>query len=206
MEKRAMGSRTWIVSAESEPRIVIAALKNAPARNVHIIASPRTRSEARLLQQVVLEFASARVWVQHGELIDDTIATVSNILSEEQDVYVLAAGSQQAAMLSAAYMHGAPAYTVVDGIVRELPVLPYGYPEQLTDAKLAILEAVRHKPVPLADVLKVTKLKPSAASYHLHGTSKKPGLLSMRVVARDEKERLTLTPKGRALVRGVGKR
>lgn len=201
-----MGSRTWIVHAETEPRVVIEALKRAPTRSVHVLASPRTREEARLLQRVVLEYASCRVWVQHGETVEDTIALVSQIVVEERDAFVLAVGTHQAAMLSAAYMHGAPAYALVEGVVRELPVLPYGYTEQLTDAKIAILEAVRNKPVPLADVLKVTRLKPSAASYHLHGTAQKPGLLSMRVVTRDEKDRLTLTPKGRALVRGVGKR
>lgn len=201
-----MGNRSWIVNAQSDPSVVITALKNAPARAVHIIASPKTRDEARLLQHVLLEFTAARVWVQHGELIDDTIATVSQILREEPDPYVLAGGTHQAAMLCAAYMHGAPAYTEVEGVVRELPVLPYAYDSQLTDAKISILEAVRNKPVTLAEVLKVTKLKPSAASYHLHGTMHKPGLISMRVVVRDEKDRLTLTPKGRALVRGVGKR
>ena len=202
-----MGSgRSWIVSAESEPRIVISAMKSALTHSIHIIASPKTRGEAKLLQEVLAEFTATRVWIQHGELLDDTIATVSRIITEEQDPYVLAAGAHQAAMLAAAYMHGASAYSVVDGAVRELPVLPYGYTEQLSDAKLAILEAVRDRPALLGDVLKVTRLKPAAASYHLNGSEEKPGLFSMRVVARDEKERLTLTAKGRALVRGIGKR
>ena len=198
--------RSWIVSAESEPRTVIAALASAPVHDVHIIASPKTRSEAKLLQEALSEYTTTRVWVQHGELVDDTIATVSLIITDVRDPFVLAAGAHQAAMLAAAYMHGVSAYTVIDGAVRELPVLPYGYTEQLADAKLAILEAVRDRPVALADVLKVTRLKPAAASYHLNGSDQKPGLISMRVVTRDEKERLTLTPKGRALVRGIGKR
>lgn len=198
--------RSWIVSAESEPRVVIAALASAPTHGVHIICSPKTRGEAKLLQEALSEYAETRVWVQHGELVDDTIATVSLIITDVRDPFVLAAGAHQGAMLAAAYMHGASAYTVIGNSVRELPVLPYGYTEQLSDAKLAILEAVRDRPVALADVLKVTRLKPATASYHLNGSDEKPGLISMRVVTRDEKERLTLTPKGRALVRGIGKR
>lgn len=198
--------RSWIVSAESEPRTVIAALRSAPVHGVHIICSPKTRGEAKLLQETLSEYTATRVWVQHGELVDDTIATVSAIINDVRDPFVLATGTHQAAMLAAAYMHGVGAYTVMDGTVRELPVLPYGYSEQLSDAKLAILEAVRDHPVALADVLKVTRLKPAAASYHLNGSEQKPGLISMRVITRDEKERLTLTPKGRALVRGIGKR
>jgi hypothetical protein len=201
-----MGNRSWIVSAESEPRVVLTALRHAAAHDVHVLASPQTRDEARLLGDVLAEVAVVRVWVQHGELVEDTVATVSEIAVAVREPVVLAAGTHQAAMLAAAYMHGIPAFAVVRGEPRELPVLPYGYGRQLAEAKLAILEAVRDRPLPLGEVLRVTRLKPAAASYHLHGTGTQPGLLGMRVLTRDTKDRLTLTANGRALVRGIGKR
>jgi hypothetical protein len=199
-----VGSRILIVGADAEPSAVFAALRKRPSRKVHIIASTRERGEGRALATILShESIASRLWVVHADATEDAFATASKIILEEQEPVVLIAGALQAALLSAAYVHGVPALIYSAKNVRELPVLPYSYTAQLAEAKLAILEAVRDKPVQLQDVIKITHLKPNALSYHLHGTQKVPGLFSMGIAATDEKKRIVITPKGRALVRGL---
>ncbi len=199
-----VGTRVLVVGADAEPGAVFAALKAYPCRKVHILSTPREREEGQSLGSILEDEAIAsRLWVLHADANEDIFATAGQIIAEEPDATLLVSGVFQASLVSAAYVHGVRALLQEGNRVRELPVLPYDYATQLADAKMSILQAIRHKPVLLQDVIKITHLKANTLSYHLHGGQGKPGLFSMGIASTDDKKRLTITPKGRSLVRGL---
>lgn len=213
-----MGLIHVAVAGEDEAPI-LAAVRELGAEKVVLVGDEALSSKATDVAAIVgplgveTEF---RALPEGGELVG-TIRTVQGILRDhpgrEGDVVVNLAAADKAsacATLSAAFVAGVKAVDMPGDELVFLPILRFSYGEVVSDAKLALLDALDEmggEVSKLKDLAEAAGIQESLASYHVRGGEDGQGLteLGLVEVTRGRRGALTieLTPMGELLARGL---
>ena len=110
------------------------------------------------------------------------------------------------AALSAAFANGLKAFGIMDGTPMLLPIMKLSYYNELTDSKFKILTNMHgDDPITLTQLAERTGMSVSLLSYHLNGTLKYKGLVSLRLVEVKERNKnllIKLSQLGSLLLKG----
>jgi DNA-binding transcriptional ArsR family regulator len=142
-----------------------------------------------------------------GDMFEEFFKIIRGIKKQEGGDNILinvASGDKVSACvaLSAAFVNGIKAFGVMDGNPMLFPVLKFSYYKLISEKKMKILEALGGNSLSLVELSSATKMSPSLISYHIHGSSKTDGLLSLGLVELMEEEgtKVKLSTLGRMLL------
>lgn len=153
------------------------------------------RNKEELLQGMFRKFAYLTATIEKNSILVN-VASGDNM--------------DNCAALSAAFVNGLRAFTVMDNRVLFMPVLKFSYYRLLPDKKLAILKFLRAQPdccSSLEELSNRMKMSLPLASYHINGSADTEGLISLglvetRVKAKGRTE-VILTELGRLIAEGM---
>lgn len=183
-------------------------IRDFPIKKIILITSGKTD----IISSVKKDMEKFRIPVEaiqvEGEAFEEFFRIVREIKKQEGDENILinvASGDKVSACiaLSAAFVNGIKAFGVMDGSPMFFPVLKFSYYKLISEKKMKILEALSGGSLPLEELGRATQMSPSLISYHIHGTSKTDGLLSLGLAELIEEEglKIKLTTLGRMLLR-----
>lgn len=197
-----------------DKRAVLEGFRACPGTHVILLHARGDASRARKLRDTL---CSGGVPTRTHRVPDDTYvgflheasAIIQQARVEYTDVYLnVSSGSPAAgcALTTAAYLHGAKAFRLVEDQAIPLPILPYDHREAIGPAKAAILRALaaapRSETTPRS--LASVGLDMREVWHHLRGEPGRKGLVDLGLV--EERRRfgrrtmLYLTKTGEALV------
>jgi len=147
-----------------------------------------------------------------GNLLEDMFRIFAQIRKTEGEESLLvnvATGDMlsSCAALSAAFVNGLKAFSVMSDQPILLPVLKFSYYKLISEKKMTILKAIYNRErTTFEDLVKQLKMSLPLVSYHIHGNPDSQGLVQMGLVETREDPRgrieLQLTTLGRLLIRG----
>ena len=132
-----------------------------------------------------------------GDLFEEFFALVASAKErwgERRLLINVASGDKLSACiaLSAAFVNGVLAFGVKDGKAMLFPVLRFSYSRLISEQKIKLMEALRGRELTPGELAEAAKMSPSLVSYHLHGSRRSEGLISLGLVEMQEgRARLT---------------
>lgn len=161
----------------------------APGESLDIVAKVKKDLEKFRIPVEVVEI--------HGEMFEEFFRIVNEIKKQEGEENILvnvASGDKVSACiaLSVAFVNGIKAFGVKDGNPMLFPVLKFSYYKLISEKKMKILEALGSDSLSLEELSRATKMSPSLISYHIHGSSKTDGLLSLGLAEFTDEDGLKL--------------
>ena len=195
---------------------IFAAIREFPTEKIYLISTGKHRERIDEIKAVAdrLKIAIQVVDIK-GSLLEGMFKTFAQIkASSNEDGLLVNASSgdnmENCAALSASYVNGLKAFTVMDDKLMMLPVLKFSYYRLLPERKLAILMFLKTQPdccSSLEDLAQRTKMSLPLVSYHVNGNSKAEGLLTMGLVQTHlgprGKTQIMLSELGRLIAEGI---
>ncbi len=110
-------------------------------------------------------------------------------------------GSKEACygLLSCAFVHGIKVYTIKRGNIVRFPVLPYPYAQVIGEKRMAMLKALKKKPLSIEEISRKFNLSAPLITYYLNGSKDRQGLVKLELVKVKE-DRVMLTDLGRLVI------
>lgn len=184
-------------------------IKDFPIEKIIFIAPPGSSDIAERVKTDLEKFRIPIKVIQiRGDIFEEFFRVVNEIKKQEgvENLIVnVASGDKMSACiaLSVAFVNGIKAFGVKGDSPMLFPVLKFSYYRMISEKKMKILEALSGGPISLVELGKMTNMSPSLISYHVHGSSKTEGLLSLGLAefARKEGIKLNLSTLGRMLLR-----
>lgn len=184
-------------------------IREFPIRKIILIAS---RDSAAMVTKALTGLEKFKVPVEvieiRGDMFEEFFRILSEIKAREENTIInVASGDKVSACiaLSAAFVNGIKAFGVKDGNPMLFPVLKFSYYTLISDRKIKILQALQRKDaLSLEELSKAVNMSAPLISYHLHGSTKTEGLLSLGLVEITEEgsKRVRLSTLGKLLLRG----
>ena len=183
-------------------------IREFPIKKVVLIASVESADTVAKVRKDLEKFRIPIEVIQiRGDMFEEFFRIVMEIKKQERDQNLLmnvASGDKVSACiaLSAAFVNGIKAFGVMDGNPMLFPVLKFSYYKLISKKKMEILEAIGDNSLSLMELGSETKMSPSLVSYHLHGSSKTDGLLSLGLLEfrEDEGMKVKLSTLGKMLL------
>lgn len=184
-------------------------IREFPVKKVVLIVPENGSERAALIGRDLEKFqVPYEIVTIKGDMFEGFFKAVNRLKQREGGENILinvASGDKVSACiaLSAAFVNGIKAFGVKDGEPMLFPVLKFSYYRLISEKKMRVLEALTKGPLTLEDLCRATSMSPPLISYHLHGSSKTQGLISLGLVEL-EGEKTTvarLTTLGKMLLR-----
>jgi Domain of unknown function (DUF6293) len=195
---------------------VFAAIREFPTEKIYLISTGRHRERIDEVKAVADKLKiEVQVVEVKGSLLEGMFKTFAQIKSTANEDSLLVNASsgdnmENCAALSASYVNGLKAFTVMDDKLTMLPVLKFSYYRLLPERKLSILTFLKAQPdccSSLDDLAQRTKMSLPLVSYHVNGNSKAEGLLTMGLVETHlgprGRTQIMLTELGRLIAEGT---
>jgi len=195
---------------------VFVAIREFPTEKIYLIFNGKNREKIEDLKAVAQRL---KIGVQvidiKGSLLEGmfkTFAQIKSGVNEDSLLVNVSSGDNldNCAALSASYVNGLKAFTVIDDKLMMLPVLKFSYYRLLPERKLAIIMFLKTQPdccSSLEDLAKRTGMSLPLVSYHVNGNSKVEGLLTQGLVETHlgprGKTQIMLTELGRLIAEGA---
>lgn len=191
-------------------------VRDFPTEKIYLISTGMHRERIDELKSVVDKLGIAVQVVDiKGSLLEGMFKTFAQIKSSVKEDSILVNVSsgdnlENCAALSASYVNGLKALAVIDGKVMMLPVLKFSYYRLLPQRKLAILKFLKSQPDCCASLEAMAErigMSPPLVSYHVNGTPRVEGLLTMGLVETHlgphGKNQIMLTELGKLIAEGA---
>ena len=188
-------------------------MKEFATEKVYLITPKENLKQAKGLEKKLQPFSiQVTIMEVDGPLMESMFSSFGKILQDnnEQDNIIVnvATGDRLStcAALSASFANGLRAFGVMDKKPMLLPIMKLSYYNELSESKLKILcNLSKDEHINLTDLAKKTKMSVSLLSYHLNGTLKYKGMVSLRLVEVKEKNKnllIKLSEMGSLLLKG----
>lgn len=188
-------------------------IREFPTRKI-ILIHPKEKLDA--VKNIKKELEKFRIPVEtveiKGNLLEDMFrifAQIKKVEVEESLLVNIASGDMlsSCAALSAAFVNGLKALTVMGDQPVLLPVLKFSYYKLISEKKMAILKVLHNGDgTTFEDLRKELKMSLPLISYHINGNPESQGLTQLGLVETYEGSKgvteLKLTTLGRLLIRG----
>ncbi|MDG7038239.1 MAG: winged helix-turn-helix transcriptional regulator [Nitrososphaerota archaeon] len=195
---------------------IFVAIREFPTEKVYLISNGRQSEKVEEIKSVTDRLGiDVQLLENKEELFQGmfrAFAYLKAITNENSILVNVASGDNMSncAALSAAFVNGLRAFTVVENRIVFLPVLKFSYYRLLPDRKLAILKFLLSQPdccSSLEELANRTGMSLPLASYHINGSADTDGLISLglvetRVEAKG-KTKVMLTELGRLMAEGI---
>jgi DNA-binding transcriptional ArsR family regulator len=210
-------STLQIATVGKDPEGIVVGIREFSVTKLVLLYTPAEIEDSHDLAQRI---APLRLDIERHIIKDDplisTLREVTRVLRDDgpkfDDVLVnISSGSRLMVIstLCAAYINGARTVYVSNRTIIELPILKFGYSEQLSDSKIGILaaiEAAGGEVSSLSALSRSSNVEKSLLSYHLRGGRDTKGLEELGLVSikRLSQGRLgiELTPIGKLILMG----
>lgn len=184
-------------------------IREFPIQKIILIAFPDDIQKALKAR---IELEKFRVPVEvieiHGDMFEEFFKILSEIKKREENIILnVASGDKVSACiaLSAAFVNGLKAFGVKDGNLMLFPVLKFSYYRLISDKKMRILQVLQERDaLSLEELSRAVEMSPPLISYHVHGSAKTEGLLSLGLAetAEEDTKKVKLSTLGKLLLRG----
>jgi len=195
---------------------VFVAIREFPTEKIYLIFNGKNRERIDELKAVAQRLKiTVQVIDIKGGLLEGmfkTFAQIKSAVNEDSVLVNVSSGDNldNCAALSASYVNGLKAFTVMDDRLMMLPVLKFSYYRLLPERKLAILMFLKTQPdccSSLQDLAQRTGMSLPLVSYHINGNSKVEGLLTQGLVEAHlgprGKTQIMLTELGKLIAEGA---
>lgn len=187
-------------------------MKEFPTERVYLITPRENLRKAKKLEKKLSIFSiPVNIIEIEGNLMENMFSSFGQICAQHNhdDIIVnVSTGDRlsSCSALSAAFANGLKAFGVVNKKPMLLPIMKLSYYNELTDSKFKILTNLDSKEhTTLTELSKKTGMSVSLLSYHLNGTLKYKGMLSLRLVEVKEHNKnllVRLSQMGSLLLKG----
>jgi DNA-binding transcriptional ArsR family regulator len=195
---------------------IFIAIREFPTEKLYLISNRRYEEKIEEIKTVTDKLGiEVKLIENKEELLQGmfrAFAYLKAVIDEKSILVNVASGDNMSncAALSAAFVNGLRAFTVVDNRIAFLPVLKFSYYKLLPERKLAILKFLLAQPdccSSLEELSSRTGMSLPLASYHINGSADTDGLVSLglvetRVEAKG-KTKVMLTELGRLMAEGI---
>ena len=204
------------VGEDVEP--ILVGIREYPVTKLVLIYPPEHKQIVDDLQGKLafLKIQVDRKPIEGDMILMDLLSVVADIVNEEgvkfDDIYInVASGSKlmSCAALSAAFVNGVKAISVMDNMPVQLPVLKFSYSELISESKIKILMEIDKAGggvKSLNQLSEISGIEKSLLSYHIRGGRDSKGLeeLGLLDIDRATQGRLTigLTALGKLMLVG----
>jgi DNA-binding transcriptional ArsR family regulator len=187
-------------------------MKEFPTEKAFLITPRENMKQAKELEKKLEMFSvPVKIIPFDGALMENMFQAFGEICAvhNHDDLIVnVATGDRLStcAALSASFANGLKAFGVMDKKPMLLPIMKMSYYNELTESKYKVLNNLgREDYVTLTELSKKTDLSISLLSYHLNGTLKYKGLVSLRLAEVKEHNKnllIRLSEMGSLLLKG----
>ncbi|MGI0080559.1 MAG: DUF6293 family protein [Nitrososphaerales archaeon] len=187
-------------------------IREFPTRKIVLLSPSEKMPEARKLEERLLPFRVPVTIIElKGDLLENMFEVLASIKKNEPNedsiVMNVATGDRlsSCAALSASYVNGVTAFSVMDDKVLLLPMLRFSFSKIVSAKKQEILGALADAPLSFDELSKKIKSSAPLLSYHLNGDRETSGLIELGLVQYqgDEKsKKVSLSEMGRLFFRG----
>ena len=210
-------STLQIATVGKDPEGIVTGIREFSVTKLVLLYTP---AEIEYSHDLAQRIAPLRLDIERHIIKDDpligTLREVTRVLRDEgpkfDEVLVnISSGSRLMVIstLCAAYINGARAIYISGRDIIELPILKFGYSEQLSESKMGILaaiEAAGGDVKSLSALSKSSNVEKSLLSYHLRGGRDTKGLEELGLVAINRLSQgrlgIELTPIGKLILMG----
>ncbi len=192
------------------------AVREFPTEKVFLVQVDKQKEKTDELRQVLdkLKISLQTVEIK-GNLLEGmfrAFAQIKGSVSEDSVLVNVSAADNMSncAALTAAFVNGLKAFSVMGDKLTMLPVLKFSYYRLMPERKLAILKFLKTQPdccSSLEDLATRLKMSLPLTSYHINGTAKVEGLVTQGLVevhlGPRGKSQVMLTEMGRMIAEGL---
>lgn len=203
---------TVIAPMGDNPDALFVGMKEFATERVYLITPFQNLNKAQKLQKKLSLFQIPVTILEMKEGLMEAMfyqfTQVCNKHDHDDIIVNVATGDKLStcAALSAAFANGLKAFGIMDGTPMLLPIMKLSYYNELTDSKFKILTNMHgDDPITLTQLAERTGMSVSLLSYHLNGTLKYKGLVSLRLVEVKERNKnllIKLSQLGSLLLKG----
>jgi len=187
-------------------------MKEFATERVYLITPKENLKKAKDLEKKLEPFSiPVTIMEVDGPLMESMFSSFGEICANNDHDNIIvnvATGDRLStcAALSASFANGLRAFGVMDKKPMLLPIMKLSYYNELSESKLKILcNLNKEEHINLTDLAKKTKMSVSLLSYHLNGTLKYKGMVNLRLVEVQEKNKnlmIKLSEMGSLLLKG----
>ncbi|MCH8329374.1 MAG: ArsR family transcriptional regulator, partial [Nanoarchaeota archaeon] len=184
-------------------------IKEFPTEKIILICPKNNLKKAEKVKKDLKKFdIPVEIKEVTGNLMEDMFRIVAEIKDTEKEnkiIVNIATGDKLStcAALSAAFVNGIKAFSIMDGQIMLMPILKFSYYKSLTDKKLRILKLLNSKEVmSIEEISKKIGMSLPLIYYHINGTLKEEGLKGLELVETLDKSKVKLSMLGRLLIKG----
>ncbi|MDG6997536.1 MAG: winged helix-turn-helix transcriptional regulator [Nitrososphaerota archaeon] len=187
-------------------------IREFPTKKIVLLAPTEKMADAKALEERLKPFRVPVTIIQlKGNMIEtmfDVLASLKKSEGNDDAIVVnVATGDRMStcAALSASYVNGVKAFSVVDDKIMALPFLKFSFSKIIAEKKLEILKALSEGPLSFEELSKRVKVSSPLLSYHLNGDRETEGLIEIGLVEYQEEEKgkkISLSSMGRLFFKG----
>ena len=187
-------------------------IREFPTKKIVLLAPPEKMSDARSLEEKLKPFRVPVTIIQiKGNMIEtmfDVLASLKKSEGNDDAIVVnVATGDRMStcAALSASYVNGVKAFSVVEDKILALPFLKFSFSKLISDKKVEILRVLAEGPLSFEELSKRIKVSSPLLSYHLNGDRETEGLIEIGLVeylGEEKGKKISLSAMGRLFFKG----
>tara|TARA_Y100000310_G_scaffold345863_1_gene471750 strand:- start:21396 stop:22040 length:645 start_codon:yes stop_codon:yes gene_type:complete len=187
-------------------------MKEFATEKVYLITPKNNIKKAKQIEKKLEVFSiPVNIMEIDGPLMESMFSSFGKVLAnnnQDNIIVNVATGDRLStcAALSASFANGLRAFGIMNKQPMLLPIMKLSYYNELSESKLKILcNLSKEEHINLTDLGKKTKMSVSLLSYHLNGTLKYKGMISLRLVEVKEKNKnlmIKLSEMGSLLLKG----
>lgn len=187
-------------------------IREFPTKKIVLLAPGEKMTDARALEERLKPFRLPVTIIElRGNMIEamfDVLASLKKSEGNDESIVVnVATGDRMStcAALSASYVNGVKAFSVVEDKILMLPILKFSFSKMIAEKKLEILRALSDRPLSFEELSKRVNVSSPLLSYHLNGDRETDGLIEIGLVEYLEEEKkgkkVSLSTMGRQIGR-----
>lgn len=188
-------------------------IREFPTKKIVLLAPGEKMTDARALEERLKPFRLPVTIIElRGNMIEamfDVLASLKKSEGNDESIVVnVATGDRMStcAALSASYVNGVKAFSVVEDKILMLPILKFSFSKMIAEKKLEILRALSDGLLSFEELSKRVKVSSPLLSYHLNGDRETDGLIEIGLVEYLEEEKkgkkVSLSTMGRLFFKG----
>jgi DNA-binding transcriptional ArsR family regulator len=192
---------------------IFVGIREFPTKKIVLLAPPEKMGDARALEEKLKPFRVPVSIIQiKGNMIEtmfDVVASLKKAEGDDDSIVVnVATGDRMStcAALSASYVNGIKAFSVMDDKIVALPFMKFSFSKLIAEKKMEILRALSDGQLSFDELSKKVKVSSPLLSYHLNGDRETEGLIEIGLVeclAGEEKsKKIALSAMGRLFFKG----
>jgi DNA-binding transcriptional ArsR family regulator len=192
---------------------IFVGIREFPTKKIVLLAPTDKMADASALEEKLKPFRVPVTIIQiKGNMIEtmfDVLASLKKSEGDDDSIIVnVATGDRMStcAALSASYVNGVKAFSVMEDKILALPFLKFSFNKMIAEKKLEILRSLADGALSFEELSKKVKVSSPLLSYHLNGDRETEGLIEIGLVeylnGEEKGKKIALSSMGRLFFKG----